>query len=305
MDGRDYSRPGWYFVTLCADYQKMLFGRIEGVCMRPNALGALVERCWAAIPAHYGHVPLGEWQLMPNHFHGLLCIRTSGGKGLGEVLNMFKGSVTREWRKQLRTSRLGEKGRAREILGEEERVWQPNYWDVICFEPEQLAIREAYVKANPRRWGLKKVPQGTHKRSRFRGNLSLLEALPRRSLRVSRRCTEAELDTLKAELEGFEGVVFSTFFSPGERVCRDLLLKGNTQIVWVLPMAMPKRIPVAWTDAFLQGRTLWLSAFEETEPTRTNCELANEWVKRYCAAVARHGELKQNQSKNESKHEPI
>ena len=27
MDGRDYSRPGWYFITLGADYHQTLFGR--------------------------------------------------------------------------------------------------------------------------------------------------------------------------------------------------------------------------------------------------------------------------------------
>jgi len=28
MDGRDYSRPGWCFVTLGADYHKHLFGSV-------------------------------------------------------------------------------------------------------------------------------------------------------------------------------------------------------------------------------------------------------------------------------------
>jgi hypothetical protein len=61
MKGRDYSRLGWYsFVTMCADYHK----------------------------------------LMPNHVHCILRISTGGGAALGEVLNMFKGCVTRLWSKQ-------------------------------------------------------------------------------------------------------------------------------------------------------------------------------------------------------------
>ena len=64
--------------------------------MRPNALGQLVERCWSEIPQHYGHIELGAWQVMPNHFHGLVRIIRSGGSGLGEVLNVFKGAVTRD-----------------------------------------------------------------------------------------------------------------------------------------------------------------------------------------------------------------
>ena len=99
MDGRDYSRTGWYFITLGADYHRHLFGQVEGCEMRPSELGQLVERCWSEIPDHYDHIALGEWQIMPNHFHGLVRIARSGGKGLGEVMNMFKGSVTRLWRR--------------------------------------------------------------------------------------------------------------------------------------------------------------------------------------------------------------
>lgn len=100
MDGRDYSRPGWCFVTLGADYHKHLFGSVERGVMKSNALGHLVEQCWREIPKHYDHIALGSWQLMPNHFHGLVRIVRPGGKGLGEVINVFKGAVTRKWRKR-------------------------------------------------------------------------------------------------------------------------------------------------------------------------------------------------------------
>lgn len=192
MDGRDYSRIGWYFVTLGADYHKHLFGRVEGCVMRPNELGRLVERCWEEIPRHCGHIELGAWQVMPNHFHGLIRIAQSGGSGLGEVVNMFKGSVTREWRKQA-GSHHGEKEWS--PGGQEPaKVWAPNYYDVICFNAEEVEIRENYVRANPRRWALRDVPQGTVKKGRYRGNLALLKASGlRRALRVSRRATEADL----------------------------------------------------------------------------------------------------------------
>jgi REP element-mobilizing transposase RayT len=296
MDGRDYSRPGWYFVTMCADYHKMLFGRMVGVEMRPNALGSLAEQCWADIPAHYAHIELGAWQLMPNHFHGIVRICSAGGAGLGEVLNLFKGSVTRLVRK----GGLGAGARHGEQTqhpkqAEPVRVWAPNYWDVICFEPEMLAVREAYVRANPRRWALKGVPRGRIKQSRFVGNVELLEQGPRRALRVSRKSSESEIEALREELADFSGEVCSTFFSPGERACRETLLAGSARVVWVLPMALPKAVSNDWTDAMLAGRVLWLSAFEEPEATRASCEQANAWVKRFCAAASRHGVREQEQ----------
>jgi len=280
MDGRDYSRLGWYFVTLGADYHKMLFGKIEGVAMCPNALGELVDKCWAEIPAHYGHIELGAWQLMPNHFHGLVRIIRAGGAGLGQVLNMFKGSVTREWRQQNEVSRNGGK----------EHIWAPNYWDVICFEPEMLEIRERYVRANPRRWALKGVPCGRVKQSSYVGNVDLLAAAgERRVLRVSRKSSAADIVALQDELTSFEGVVCSTFFSPGERECLKTVLSGSASVVWLLPMAIPESIPAAWTDAFLEKRALWLSAFTEPEASRASCKQANEWVRVFCADY-RHGE---------------
>ncbi len=60
MDGRDYSRPGWYFLTLGADYHHSLFGRVDRGSMQPNALGRLVEQGWQEIPAHYDPVELNR-----------------------------------------------------------------------------------------------------------------------------------------------------------------------------------------------------------------------------------------------------
>jgi REP element-mobilizing transposase RayT len=289
MAGRDYSQPGWYFVTLGADYHRHLFGAVEAAEMRPNVLGSLVERCWAAIPQHYGHIALGAWQVMPNHLHGLVRITRAGGKGLGEVVNVFKGAVTREWRRSLppAVSRDSENTRGNSPATPPWDVWAPNYYDVICFDAEELEVRERYIRANPKRWALRDVPRGVIKQSRYRGNTALLrQPGPRRALRVSRRATDAQVAALRTELGSFEGVVCSTFFSPGERACLETLQTGLARIVWVLPMAMPEQIPVAWTDAFLQQRALWLSAFPEdqAEATRASCDQANRWVLQFCAA---------------------
>ncbi len=294
MDGRDYSQPGWYFLTLGADYHHHFFGQVEGCEMMPNELGRLVERCWSEIPQHYAHLELGAWQVMPNHFHGLIQIVRPSGPGLGEVVNMFKGSVTREWRRSqgaYEVSRHGgkeqgaggkEKGRGKEDPG---RVWAPNYYDVICFDAEERAVRENYVRANPRRWALRDVPQGKGQNGFYRGNRALLDAdAPQRVLRVSRRATDADIARWQEELVGFDGVVFSTFFSPGERACLDVLRGGSARIVWVLPVALPKSIPVAWTDVFLEERALWISDFpdEMTAATRASCEQANLRVEQFC-----------------------
>lgn len=276
MDGRDYSRPGWYFVTLGADYHNPLFGSVEGCEMRPNALGRLVEQCWDEIPRHYGHIALGARQVMPNHFHGLVQITRSGGKGLGEVMNVFKGAVTREWRRAA-VSRYSER--------EPQPIWAPNYYDVICFNADELEIRERYILANPRRWALRDVPEGRIKQSRYKGHAALLKSPgPWRTLRVSRKATAADVAALQHELSAFNGVVCGTFFSPGERACLESLQTSKSRIIWVLPMAMPQTISEGWANAFLEERALWLSAFPDDlkKATRESCEQANYWVEQFC-----------------------
>ena len=36
--------------------------------------GGEVNACWQAINAHFRHVELDEFQIMPNHLHGILTI---------------------------------------------------------------------------------------------------------------------------------------------------------------------------------------------------------------------------------------
>lgn len=307
MQGKDYRDPGWYFVTLGTDYHRPLFGAVVDGRMVPNELGRLVERNWQSITTHYPHVRLGAFMVMPNHFHGIIQIRPFGNEGgvkaksLGAVVNGFKGSVTREWRRS--DSCCSKKGEEEALF----RVWQPNYWDVICFDAEELRTREQYILENPLRWWMKNVPRGVIKQSRYMGNLDLMKVVPKLALRVSRRASEEEIEALKAQMNSFDGVAVSTFFSLGERACLEVLLgrdfccskkeqkeegfcyskKGQMKragVIWVMPMKMPKQIYGQWAGAFAEGRALWLSAYgdDALEATRERCMECNGWVERLC-----------------------
>jgi len=282
MARKDYSREGWYFVTFCVEKRRPLFGAInldsQGQAeMRCSALGQLVARCWSEIPYHYPRVQLGASQVMPDHFHGLVWLDRGNNKSLGEIMNIFKGAVTRLWRREVQEdSRYS--GREPAI------IWQPNYYDVICFEAEELAIKEAYIKANPQRWALKRIPRGVIKTSKFLGNQELLKASPKRALRLSRKATEQEIEESKRLLgEPWDGIAVSTFFSPGERAVLDaLLMQLKSRIIWIMPMAMHEHIPVKWGKVMLEGRGLWLSAYadEQQEATRASCMECNAWAER-------------------------
>ncbi len=77
LPGYDYDQPGVYFLTVCTEGHVCLFGRVVGEAMEWNDAGRAVERCWREIPAHFPHVTLDEFIVMPNHVHGILIIADS------------------------------------------------------------------------------------------------------------------------------------------------------------------------------------------------------------------------------------
>ncbi len=174
LRGWDYTWPGAYFVTIVAHHREMLFGEVADGKVVLSEWGQIVAACWAEIPAHFDHVVLDAWVVMPNHLHGILFLTRTGegeaggtGEGvsrlygaggtgvsrplprpypprgvargsLGAVIGSFKSAVTRRI-----NERRGTPGAS---------VWQRNYWEhIIRNERELIAIRK-YIHNNPARW---------------------------------------------------------------------------------------------------------------------------------------------------------
>jgi putative transposase len=74
LRARDYSSPGHYFVTLCTQDRRLLFGDVIDGIMRLNDMGLMAESCWREIPGHFPHAALDEFVIMPNHVHGIIRI---------------------------------------------------------------------------------------------------------------------------------------------------------------------------------------------------------------------------------------
>ena len=68
----DYSQPGAYFVSICVQHRKCLFGTITDGKMRLNKIGQIVVEYWNRIPQHFPSVELGDSVIMPNHMHGII-----------------------------------------------------------------------------------------------------------------------------------------------------------------------------------------------------------------------------------------
>lgn len=134
----DYSQAGAYFITICADKRRELFGEINGFQVVESEIGKVVSLCWEELPRAYSFIALDSWVVMPNHFHGVIWIGSNNSekKSLSRIVAGFKAMATSKSKEAMKGSRL----------------WQPNFYEhVIRSERELTNIRE-YIANNPLNW---------------------------------------------------------------------------------------------------------------------------------------------------------
>lgn len=153
----DYTYPAAYFVTICTQHRKFLFGDITSDRMELSPYGDIVYRCWSDISRHFRNVESDTFVVMPNHVHGIVMIlgdfdeHAVGARlprpynrkpTLGQVVAYFKYQSTK---------RINEMRDLPAI-----KVWQRNYFDHIVRDPNSLKRICNYVLTNPLRWQLDK-----------------------------------------------------------------------------------------------------------------------------------------------------
>jgi len=77
LKGYDYSQTGSYFITICARDRESLFGGIEDGQLILNENGSVVNRWWLESTNQFKEIELGEFVVMPNHFHGIIHIAST------------------------------------------------------------------------------------------------------------------------------------------------------------------------------------------------------------------------------------
>ena len=70
----DYSQSGAYFITIVTQNRVCLFGSIQNCEMVLNAAGMMVDQVCQEIPEVLHGVELDHYQIMPNHFHGIIIL---------------------------------------------------------------------------------------------------------------------------------------------------------------------------------------------------------------------------------------
>ena len=85
----DYLQNNGYFVTICVDKFRCIFGDVIDGKMVLSEEGEIVKQCWYDLEKHYKNVVLNEFVIMPNHFHAILFINNE----YDAVVEGFKPSI--------------------------------------------------------------------------------------------------------------------------------------------------------------------------------------------------------------------
>ena len=96
----DYTSPGAYFITICTDKRRCVFGNIRDGKMHVNPLGQIVAEEWVRINQFFEHATPDQYVVMPNHVHGILILQPSTNKNKQpcQIIRTFKSQATKRIR---------------------------------------------------------------------------------------------------------------------------------------------------------------------------------------------------------------
>ncbi len=181
----DYSRPGYYFVTICTHNRQCLFGDIVEGRMIVNEVGTIIVRWWKETKNKFPNIELDEFAIMPNHIHGIIAIvgadlrvcpdatgqgTTDRGIKQGEHAGSPLQTII-QWFKTMTTNEYIQGVKSGICPPFKKRLWQRSFYDhVIRGESSLHDVRE-YIHHNPLNWasdennparGLKPKPATGH-----------------------------------------------------------------------------------------------------------------------------------------------
>lgn len=275
----DYSL-GRFFVTSQVSFNKSIFGAIVGGKCVLNELGKRVEEYWRGMPDKYPEMVLGDFVVMPNHFHAVVKIRRRSGNRehhLGFLMSRFKGGTGYIYGKMKEAGMVDDIG---------EHLWQYNYWDDLITDAEMEKAVSGYIRNNPSNWSRDRYGACT---AHMMGDARLLE-LPRVAFVASHGFLAESISMRKLWSDGTVGqkAIISTFTSAQEREMMRRALRNGRKIIHVIPQGIPEKSELApgLSAAVEDGRLLMISPQEtESSLNKKAATWCNEYVLRHANEI--------------------
>ena len=174
LKGYAYGK-GYYAVVILTAQRQQLLGEIVNQTMYRSQLGDVVNTMWLRIPEIHPHVTLDAYQIMPDHFHGIVILgqkkgtQTQAGAqkktgalsdaltsdvgaenmqasrarnfkagSLSTIINSFKASVSATAHREFPNLPM--------------KIWHRNYFDTIIRDEEHLNNLRQYIVDNVKHW---------------------------------------------------------------------------------------------------------------------------------------------------------
>ena len=140
LSGYDYSNENCYFVTICTNAKKCIFGKPDEL----NELGKIAENELQSISERFDGVRVAKYVVMPNHIHAVIIIGCDGAERskpyptLSTVVGSFKSGTARK---------------IHEICPDID-VWQKSFYDTIIRNGKAGSEICKYIDENPLKWQL-------------------------------------------------------------------------------------------------------------------------------------------------------
>ena len=135
IPGYDYSTNNYYFITICTDDKKCIFGKLNGL----NSLGLAAKKCIFQITEKYPQATVDKYVIMPNHIHMILVLEygeRQKNSTISQIVGQYKMSVTK----------------LIHAMGFCEKVWQRSFHDHIIRDQKGYEKIWLYIENNPIKW---------------------------------------------------------------------------------------------------------------------------------------------------------
>ena len=254
-EGHDYAAPGIYLITVTTADRRRILGELTGASpdaasIQPTTLGEYVIAAFRKMATMVtektgSRIQVYQYQLMPDHFHGILRIHDALPEGwhLSRMIGAWKGDCSREyWREK-------DLSGAPDVRPEKESLFSPGYNDKILYHEGQLDGWYEYLHDNPRRLWLKlHYPDRLRKIYDFKagkqghsytavGNTFWVKYPERVQVRCHRNLTDEQI---QAEVEHYMSlarggaVLVSPFISPAENAVYEAAYKERLRMIHIV-----------------------------------------------------------------------
>ena len=141
LSSYDYASNGFYFITICCDQLKPIFGKVVNDAMILNDLGIIANNQWQNLAERYPQITCHSHQIMPNHMHGILEIHNNSLSNIpiGNIIGAYKSLTHKYCRELPHITHLG-------------KLWQPNFYEHVIRDDRAFEKITEYIQTNPAQW---------------------------------------------------------------------------------------------------------------------------------------------------------